>query len=486
MLEALLIVYNSILMTQTIPSEWNEVVITLLYKNKGLHTDLENYRGIFLTLVASKVFERMLQNRMYDKLLNVSLYQAGSRPNRSPADNLFLLRSSIDYAIYLNRPIYITTYDLKQAFDVLWLQDCILSLDRLGVDRYLLQLIFHLNHQASVSVKTPFGSTDEFYANDIVKQGGVLGPILCSASLAEYCGRNPGIMMGGTSLSTLAYVDDLVDISMTPLDFVKAHDSALLFAKAKKVFYSASKCNSLVVNARSDSALPQLVIGNETVKKVASIIYLGDVFNNRGTNKDLIDDRIARGTKASSGITGFVRDHYFSIHTICVQLILYQFVLIPSMLFNSQAWSCLAKSDIQRLHVFQLRYLKKTLGVRKSTSNPFVHLELGVLPMEQEIHIRQLGFYHHIINLDENDPVKVVLMMMKAIPFPSWWSNIKSIAKSYTIDLDIAESVSKDNYFCYWSQGYPMDKLSLSPAGSWHMAFMACSGDHESILLSRQ
>ena len=90
--------------------------------------DLEKYRGIFLTVIVSKVFERMLQTRMEKNLDKVSYFQAGSRQGKSAADNLFLLRSAVDHSKYINKPLYITTYDFRQAFDSLWLQDCILVL----------------------------------------------------------------------------------------------------------------------------------------------------------------------------------------------------------------------------------------------------------------------------------------------------------------------------------------------------------------------
>ena len=45
------------------------------------------------------------------------------------------------------------------------------------------------------------------------------------------------------------------------------------------------------------------------------------------------------------------------------------------------------------------------MGVAKSTCNAFIYLELGVLPIEYEIHKRQLMFLYRILNLDDDDPV---------------------------------------------------------------------------------
>ena len=177
-LSPLLQIFNIIKEKREIPDTWNEVLITLIYKNKGIHTELINYRGIFLTVAVSKVFERLLHNRMQPSISRISLFQSGSRVGRSVADNLFLLRCTIDHARYMKKCVYLTTSDFQQAFDSLWLQDCLVSLKRIGVQNYLLQLINQLNKRALVHVKTPFGLPSVLTVDDIVKQGGVLGPVM--------------------------------------------------------------------------------------------------------------------------------------------------------------------------------------------------------------------------------------------------------------------------------------------------------------------
>ena len=79
-------------------------------------------------------------------------------------------------------------YDFKQAFDSLWLEECIQSLKRLGVKEEMLALIYEMNAKATVVVRTPIGNAKPFQINSIVKQGTILGGILCSTSTAEYSG----------------------------------------------------------------------------------------------------------------------------------------------------------------------------------------------------------------------------------------------------------------------------------------------------------
>ena len=117
-----------------------------------------------------------------------------------------------------------------------------MSLKELGISKEMLQLIYSLNEKANVVVKTPFGLTDAFTTNPIVKQGTVLGSILCSSSTAQYCGLNEGVHIGSMLLATLAYVDDIIDLTNSTEDCKASHENALLFSAMKKLILSATKC----------------------------------------------------------------------------------------------------------------------------------------------------------------------------------------------------------------------------------------------------
>ena len=53
----------------------------------------------------------------------------------------------------------------------------------------------------------------------------------------------------------------------------------------------------------------------------------------------------------------------------------------------------------------QLKMLKRIVGVASSTSNAFIYLELGVLPIDYEIEKRQIMFLYRILQLKPTDPV---------------------------------------------------------------------------------
>ena len=88
------------------------------------------------------------------------------------------------------------------------------------------------------------------------------------------------------------------------------------------------------------------------------------------------------------------------------------------------------------LSTMQMKFLKKTMMVKQAVSNSFVCLELGVLPVEYEIHKRQLSFLHHIIHLEDDDPVKRMWKNQKQLPeHNNWWNGVEKLMVKYSIQL---------------------------------------------------
>ena len=206
----------------------------------------------------------------------------------------------------------------------------------------------------------------------------------------------------------------------------------------------------MLIQPKNESKpIPDLDVNGVAVSKVNNIVYLGDVFNDKGNNDALMDDRVKRGTATTVSIHGFMREVSLGFHTISVYLLLHNSILIPSVLFNSQAWSGITDKNISTISTIQIRYLKKMLEVRQSTANAFLYLELGVLPIKFELHKRQMSFLHHIVNLTEEDPVKKVWRNQMNLPeHRNWWRDVEKLFVKYGLEFDEEGmvSMSKETY----------------------------------------
>ena len=69
--------------------------------------------------------------------------------------------------------------DAVKYFDKLWLKDCLLKMYILGYDPNTLKILYEMNKETNIIIRTPVGNTDKIQVKEMVKQGTILGPIMC-------------------------------------------------------------------------------------------------------------------------------------------------------------------------------------------------------------------------------------------------------------------------------------------------------------------
>jgi len=107
--------------TEDIPDDWKRGVIVKLPK-KGDLADCNNWRGSTLLPITSKVFCRIILQRIstaVDDLLRQE--QAGFRKGKSCIDHIFVLRQILEQSQEWNSTLYAVFVDFEKAFDSLHL-----------------------------------------------------------------------------------------------------------------------------------------------------------------------------------------------------------------------------------------------------------------------------------------------------------------------------------------------------------------------------
>ena len=120
------------------------------------------------------VYEGVYKN--IDKGLSYS--NIGARKGRNIRDHLFVVYSIINDVINgSSPPIDIQSIDIHKCFDEMWYAETHNDLYDMKIKDRKFALIAKLDEKAEVVVKTPAGSTDEFYLEKLIMQGSVFGPI---------------------------------------------------------------------------------------------------------------------------------------------------------------------------------------------------------------------------------------------------------------------------------------------------------------------
>ena len=158
----------------------------------------------------------------------------------------------------------------------------------------MLSLILSMNEKAEIVVQSPCGRTEPFITNRIVKQGTVMGPQLCKVSTAEYGSETPGYQLGMVNIKPPVFVDDILNILGNIGDMSDAHRKAVLFSLRKRINFGVLKCIMMIINGKKKDICPVLEIDGHILAKESKAKYVGDFFNEKGTNSDLIEDRVKK------------------------------------------------------------------------------------------------------------------------------------------------------------------------------------------------
>ena len=191
----------------------------------------------------------------------------------------------------------------------------------------------------------------------------------------------------------------------------------------------------MCVNGKSTDVIPRLKIDGVVLQERNCVTYLGDQFNEKGGNKDLVHERTKKGQSCIVNAMSLCSDVTMGVYTLQTLFLLYKSLFLQVVLHNAQAWTNIIKEEITSLQTIQLKYIKRIFHVPSSTPNSVTFLETGILPIEQEIDVRRLNFLHHILSLDHDDPVRSMYSQQLKYTFEkNWANNVRDVRESFGIE----------------------------------------------------
>ena len=158
MVKSLAVLFNKLLENLVVPKQWEYMTIISIYKNKGKITEMKNRRGIFLTSVIGKVFEKVVLRKIEGDI-KLGTFQNGGRKERSTKDNILGVMAVIDRKNYNNKETCLIFADAEKCFAKPWLEDCLVDIVKPGLREREALHMYTLNEKARIKIDTPFGET---------------------------------------------------------------------------------------------------------------------------------------------------------------------------------------------------------------------------------------------------------------------------------------------------------------------------------------
>jgi hypothetical protein len=301
------------LRTSSSPSLWAKALVHLIFKGQGAYSfDPRAYRPISLTSCISKVFERVILNRLVANSEKEGLLeeeQAGFRTGRSTRDQTFTLRELLDKRKAEGQTTFLCFIDLTNAFPSSWQDGIWFWLRESGVAGRLYRSVKDMYRSCSSAIQKPFGLTDWFTSDLGTRQGAVLSPYLFSLLISPLARvlRNAGLGVSlglDSQIACLLYADDLVLIADSEEALQKMMLETTNFLKKWRFSVSAKKTQVVACGKGETRKLKDRTweIGGKTIRDARSYKYLGLHFEKTGLWSKMQDANIENSHNAYSSL----------------------------------------------------------------------------------------------------------------------------------------------------------------------------------------
>jgi hypothetical protein len=475
-LEPLVILFNRMFFESFPISEASAYLIPLL--KKGDPADPNNYRGISIISLLSKVFATLLERRLSSACETCGLRakgQAGFRTGHRTTDQIFILNHLADQAQTTSEsPLFCCFVDFEKAFDKVPRCHLWARLRDLKCPPVFLSALENYYAHVRFCVDTPEGLTDFFPSALGVKQGCPLSPTLFGLYidyLEEYLDTYEDLPSDYKSLlcRLLFFADDLALLARSQqvlqalldvlADFCDLTGLRVNVSKTKyMVFHHPTESYPLslehFIRKKINGKKPKLSYARleyslyledipsvclryrgRTVERVSSFRYLGFEFHSTLTASYGAAQLLKSASRAMYALLRLLRRH--SITSLSASFDLFHTLVVPIALYASEVWLPYDWSSgswrnlpLETLH---RSFLRRVSGLPHNTPNETLMWELGRYPLYSNALSRFLKYYDHLVSADSSTYLSRALHAAKSERYASLVSDlIRSYSPSFS------------------------------------------------------
>jgi hypothetical protein len=389
-MKPLVFLINKSLTQGVVPRELKRAKVIPIFKS-GDPMLIKNFRPVSVLPLFSKLFERVMYNRLINFINRNNLlyrYQFGFREKHSTAMALMVLTDNIYDAIEQGDCYLGVFLDFSKAFDTVNHGILVRKLQQYGIRGVVLDwLINYLSDRCQyvsfsnvrscdqmVSCGVPQGSILGpllflLYINDIASVSNLLTPILFADDSSLFIKGNEIDTMIESLNMELTHIKTWVDANKLSLNVEKTH--SMVFSSARKIV----KCNR------------NIEIDGKVISKTDSIKFLGVILDSHLSWKKHV---IHIKSKVSKGIGILSKARKYLNRSILVSL--YYSFIYPYFSYCVEVWGSAGKTTLEKLIVLQKKIVRVIASIpyRESTKKSFKSLKFLNI---NEIYIYKLGTF---------------------------------------------------------------------------------------------
>lgn len=442
--------------TQKYPNEWNLGNMILIPKSKAKIIGLSDLRPISLLSNISKIFEKLILQRLIKTNLANTLtsrQQTGFKNGKSTDWNLAILADKIHNARTKNKTISIVFLDLTKAYDMVNRPALSKKLTKFFEKSKIMSYLNFFLNKRMYTITYKNITSKEFELKLGLPQGSALSPLLFNIYSENITNMK----------NVYGYADDLIFIHKT-----NNHNDRTAMKTNLKKLIRLIKQTGLEINTSKTKVLTignshktNLKIDGKKIENVDNFKYLGVWFDkNNSFNTNTIS--IINKTNKKAGAIRYL----FSRISGCSSetgIEIYKSHIRPLMEYGSAVWSEISKYNSKKLESIQHKILCWIIGThpRAAIKDVLKLAQINDLKTRREIQlisrwIKSLTECEHIdIFNHKTDKSKVSLS-----------EKVKIIIKKYRLDQNSLKYENltniKTKMLNYWKERSEEDEYRIS------------------------
>ena len=175
------------------------------------------------------------------------------------------------------------------------------------------------------------------------------------------------------------------------------------------------------------------------MKKVDTVKYLGDYLSSDGSNTVNVLKREQKGVGINSQLISLINDISLGGHYFKIGLLYRDTNLINGLLFNSEVWYGLKKTEIEILEAIDEMFLRQLFGAHSKTPIEALYLESGKIPIRYIIKNRRLMYWWHLANISDDKMLSKFYYAQKNMPVKDDWT-IQVDKDKEELDINLSDT----------------------------------------------
>ena len=401
----------------------------------------------------------MVMSQVKGKIIeNMTKFQIGTKTGHRAQEHLFTLKSVISLYLMFDFAILIQLYDISKFFDRESLRDGMNALYNCGIRGKMYRLIYNMNKDTKIRVRTAVGETEEKETGENIGQGTLEGANISAANIDYTVNKffktsRDELSYGSEKLQPMLFQDDISRLSTSVWGAQSGNNKMESVMETKLLDFNLDKSCLIIMGSKKRKAEIESQLKDNPLKLCGQDMtilqnekYLGDMICTSGLAGSVQATVMKRKGQFVTSIIetkAVIEDCRANIvGGITAGVDIWELAILPFLLNNCDTWTEISKSTTDELEDLQCMFYRYLLATPRTCPIPALLWETGGMLMEHRIAQKKLMFYYHLLHLPKTSLAHEVAAIQSDMSYPGLVMECNNLMEEYELtDIHTASKI---------------------------------------------